>query len=544
MHTDDRWQIAKDQALCFRCLSNSHKGSSCRRFRECGIDGCKSNHHRLLHAFRQPPNSSTAVNKSTRRVPAVEEDPTIPSSTGTATILQEGVGVATNLPMEGESSTQLAHTATLQEHSSSELVSLRTVPVWIKGNRKKVKVNAVLDYAITGTFLNEEIAIALGLQSAYERVTVRVLNETVESFDTMPVEIILESVDSQTSMALNVYTCPRKVTGSYQAVNWNFYKDQWSYFSSIKFPEPAKDPNVDILIGVEYSFLHSSTVDLKGPDPKGPVARLGPLGWTCIGSPIGSKGFCHKRTSFLSTFFVRPNVLDEINASLKKIWEVENSGLNVDKREILTPDEKKALSQVQNSLKLVDGRYELEVPWKHKRPVLPDNYTMALKRLEKTKLKLLKNPEMAHDYQATITSYLQQGYIRKLPDDEVKQVPGWLLPHFPVFRPERQTTKTEIVFDASAKLKGVSLNDEILPGPKLQNDLMDILLRFRRNPIALVADISQMYLRIAPPDRRYFRFLWRDLDMKRKPEVDEFEQVVFGKKSAPFEAQFTIQDYA
>ena len=68
--------------------------------------------------------------------------------------------------MEGESSIQWAHTATLQKHSSSELVSLRTVPVSIKGNGKKVKINAVLDDASSGTFLNEEIAIPLGLQSA------------------------------------------------------------------------------------------------------------------------------------------------------------------------------------------------------------------------------------------------------------------------------------------------------------------------------------------------------------------------------------------
>ena len=129
-------------------------------------------------------------------------------------------------------------------------------------------------HASTGTFLNREIAIALGLQSAYERVTVRVLKETVESFDTMPVKVTLESVDGQTSMALNVYTCPGNVTGSNQAVNWNLYKDQWSYLSSIKFPKPAKEPIVDILIRVEYSFLHSSTVDLSGEDPKGPVQGL------------------------------------------------------------------------------------------------------------------------------------------------------------------------------------------------------------------------------------------------------------------------------
>ena len=303
LHTDDRWKIAKDQALCFWCLSNTHKDLSCHCSRECGIDGCKSNHHRLLHTFRQPPNPSTATSNSTRRLPAVEEDPIIPSTTGTPTIptiSQEGVGVATNLFKEGESSTQRAHTATLLEHSSSELVSLRMVPVWIKGNGKKVKVNAVLDNASTGTFLNEEIAIAPGIQSAYERVTVRVFNETLESFETMPVETTLESVDGQTLMALNVFTRPRNVTGIFHAVNCNLHKDQWSYLSSIKFPEPAKDPIVDILIGVEYSFLHSSTVDLSGQDPRGP--RLGPLGWTCIGSPNGSKGFCHKRASFLPHF--------------------------------------------------------------------------------------------------------------------------------------------------------------------------------------------------------------------------------------------------
>jgi len=33
LHTDDRWKKAKVQALCFRCRSNTHKGSSCRRFR-------------------------------------------------------------------------------------------------------------------------------------------------------------------------------------------------------------------------------------------------------------------------------------------------------------------------------------------------------------------------------------------------------------------------------------------------------------------------------------------------------------------------------
>jgi len=102
------------------------------------------------------------------------------------------------------------------------------------------------------------------------------------------------------------------------------------------------------------------------------------------------------------------------------------------------------------------------------------------------------------------------------------------------------------VFDASAEHRGVSLNDQILPGPKLQKDLVDVLLRSRGNPEALVSDISQMYrrIRIAPPDRRYFRLLWRNLERKSNPDVYEFERIVFGKNSSPFEAQYTIQEHA
>ena len=49
-------------------------------------------------------------------------------------------------------------------------------------------------------------------------------------------------------------------------------------------------------------------------------------------------------------------------------------------------------------------------------------------------------------------------------------------PHFAVVRNDRVTTKTHMVFDASAKCNGVSLNDMIHQGPKLQNELFDVLL--------------------------------------------------------------------
>ena len=73
-----------------------------------------------------------------------------------------------------------------------------------------------------------------------------------------------------------------------------------------------------------------------------------------------------------------------------------------------------------------------------------------------------------------------------------------------------------------------------------------MLIRFRRNPIALACDIKEMYLQveIEERDRTYFGLLWRDLDSSREPDVYEFSQVVFGKNSAPMEAQFVAEENA
>jgi hypothetical protein len=102
-----------------------------------------------------------------------------------------------------------------------------------------------------------------------------------------------------------------------------------------------------------------------------------------------------------------------------------------------------------------------------------------------------------------IDQYIQKGYIHKIKEDQNKRPPkAWYLPHFPVLHPDKPTTKTRIVFDASAKENGVSLNDEIYQGPKLQRNLFNILIRFRENPVVIICDIVEMYLRIeiAPKD--------------------------------------------
>ena len=139
-----------------------------------------------------------------------------------------------------------------------------------------------------------------------------------------------------------------------------------------------------------------------------------------------------------------------------------------------------------------------------------------------------------------------KGYIRKLEPGEIDDGLSWYLPHFPVVREDKETTKVRIVFDSAAQYGGISLNDTMLPGPKLQQDVFDVLLRFRSNPVALVADLTEMFSQVvmAKKDRQYHRFLWRGLDLARPPEVYEAMRLMFGDRASPYLAQYIVRQHA
>ena len=72
------------------------------------------------------------------------------------------------------------------------------------------------------------------------------------------------------------------------------------------------------------------------------------------------------------------------------------------------------------------------------------------------------------------------------------------------------------------------------------------MLRFRRFPVAIVCDIAEMCLRIwiSNADKPYHKFLWKGPHQNRTPDVYEFDRVVFGENSSPFQAQFVLQQHA
>ncbi|CAG7722719.1 unnamed protein product, partial [Allacma fusca] len=120
------------------------------------------------------------------------------------------------------------------------------------------------------------------------------------------------------------------------------------------------------------------------------------------------------------------------------------------------------------------------------------------------------------------------------------------LPHHAVLKTSSSTTKIRIVFDASAKSTlGTSLNDTMMIGPVLQQDLHTLLIRWRFWLIAMTADIKQMYLQIYvhPDDRDFLRILWRS-NTKDEIVAYRMRKVTFGTAAAPFQAVRTLQRLA
>ena len=131
-------------------------------------------------------------------------------------------------------------------------------------------------------------------------------------------------------------------------------------------------------------------------------------------------------------------------------------------------------------------------------PKLRDNYKQAVKRLVSTENRLKRNDERADAYSEAINQYSQDGYAEEVINDssEVEKRVRYL-PHHAVFHEDKSSTKTQIVFNASAHdTDEASLNDCVLPGPALQPNLLSVLLRFRSHPIAIMADVKKMFLQI------------------------------------------------
>ena len=80
----------------------------------------------------------------------------------------------------------------------------------------------------------------------------------------------------------------------------------------------------------------------------------------------------------------------------------------------------KALAIMEDSIQLVDGHYQICLPWDDGKPNLPHNLRMAERRLAIQGTKFKKDLPLFEQYRAVVKDYNDKVHAEKVPDSDPK----------------------------------------------------------------------------------------------------------------------------
>ncbi|GFX92508.1 integrase catalytic domain-containing protein [Trichonephila clavipes] len=297
--------------------------------------------------------------------------------------------------------------------------------------------------------------------------------------------------------------------------------DAWAEMESKGFRltfscnESSENCEISLLIGSD--FYWSLTHRIKRLDSS-LVAVETRLGWSLQGKcDCTSVHLVHSEEESIST-------------ELRRFWEIESLGI-LDKGSMtLGNGDEEMLSEFDKSVNFVDGRYRVKLQWKPgMREALQNNKTVTRKRFEGLVRRFKCDHELFCEYKDVIDDYVREGIVERTSCDSLLDSQGFYLPHHAVIRSDKSTSPIRIVFDGSAHENGQSsLNQSLYTGPNLHPNILELLLCFRKSPVAFTADVKSAFLHIELDfrDRDFTRFFWTD-NLNNEPYVLNFTRVLF-----------------
>lgn len=500
----DRVSFVKQNKLCLNCLHHSHSLQNCTSSFKCRT--CNGRHHSLIHVSKNNPELSRSK---------IENN--IPSTSITE-------------------NNSISSTLSGNTYSNCSTVLLATAAVDIRdryGSFQQVRI--LIDSGSQSNFISEKCFRNLELKRHEYSTAIFGLNE-MSSFSSKGI----------TSCEIK----PRNSEGpvfSFDAIvipnlcsnipSFTIEKQQWEHLQGL----PLADENyflsrsIDILIGAElftHILLNGRVVGKLGQ----PTALETIFGWVLLGKVDSVHSDLPIRT-----FTVQSDALVDIY--IPKFWEIEQIP---EKQFFSVEDEKCETFFKENFTRDPSGRFIVSLPFRNAKPNLGDTYTQARRRFLLLEKRLIKNPSLYSSYSNFMKEYLETGHMSPVTlKDQVEDYICYL-PHHCVLKPESVSTKLRVVWDGSAKgSKGFSLNDTLLQGPKLQKDIVSLLLLFRLDAIVFVADIKQMFrqILISPSDRNFQRILWR---FNPNDPLSEYilNTVTFGLNCSPYLAMRVLLELA
>ena len=518
-----RANVLKKQGRCFNCFRRNHLSKQCKAPERCSK--CRGKHHTALcrdGEARGQANNNNRGHGGGNRQQQQQEPP------------QGGDAVQTQNLYAGSNSSVLLQTATMSVYNPD----MRSSPV--------KKIRAILDSGSQRSYLTEAVARDLKLNpKKTESLRIKTFGDSEDITQTCPVVDLAIQTSYRNTLKMELLVVP-SICDSLSHQPTTQAKETHPHLRGLKLADPNTMEDklpIDLLIGSDnyWSLVTGNTKRGKS----GPTAIQTKVGWVLS----GATGMREDTTTSANLLFTTTHLLrvqtttmeDNLDAQLKKFWDLETLGIQM--------EENTVQDKFTQTITRQGGRYQVKLPWKPTHRPLPTNLDLCQKRLQSLLKKLRPQPELLQEYDKVIQEQVGKGIVEIVPEEEhCRDDRVHYLPHHAVIRRDKSTTKLRVVYDASAKThNNPSLNDCLYTGPTFDQSIMDILIRFRLHPIAMIADIEKAFLMVsvAPEDRNALRFLWTSTSQQDPAKLLHlrFTRVTFGVNCSPFLLNATIDHH-
>ncbi|XP_055714768.1 uncharacterized protein LOC129808888 [Phlebotomus papatasi] len=520
-------ELVRAHKICINCLRHSHPIESCEssNCRRCGL-----RHNTLLHEAITAGTSSGNTSVSPQvRSQSIEDTAASPQATsGTSAVPQS---------TQTQKPSQLSAPATLVSHPAVAQHSLLpTISLFIiDSDGRRQRCRALLDSCSQVNFITKRFAEKIHLRTYVKpNFTIAGIGNTCTDIP-HATQATIASRDFSFTAKCEFLILDKIVNNQPTAkVSANWTLPQGINFADPQFAYPS---SIDMLLGVDIF----AKVILPGKIEGSPMLLETVFGYVVAGS------FTSTQTSGDANCFCVVDTCeqsDSLQHQLEKFWKIEELEAT---KPILSKEESNCEAHYkQNTHRDERGRYVVSLPTRDNLHLLGDSHDIARKRFLCIERKLRKNPELREKYIKFMTEYEQLGHMRLMPPDYSSTKPAVYLPHHPVVKESSSSTPVRVVFDASAKTTtGVALNDVLMVGPRTQEDIFNILIRFRQYNVVIKADIRKMFRQVLvqEEDQNLQRILWRN-DPYKPIQTFLLSTVTYGTASATYLSTRTIQQLA
>ncbi|XP_053691615.1 uncharacterized protein LOC128740128 [Sabethes cyaneus] len=513
MSIENKEREIRRHQLCRNCLRKGHRVNDCQSSSTC--HKCRGRHHtQLCPSASIHSEGQRSSNASTNLNPTTHEEQQSVSAVSTTTI-------------------QPASFATSGKGSTSVLLATAVILLEDDVGNQHV-ARALLDSGSECCFITEALSQAMKVK----RKTISLPIAGIGRSSTRARQALTATILSRNSsfLAKAEFLVLPRLTVDLPAISVD--TSSWIIPTGIQLADPAfnfANP-IDLILGAEIFFELFNTT---GRIPLGdglPILVNSALGWVVS----GKTKYCQPIKSVSSNVATVP----ELHQLIERFWTLEEDQA----APCYSVEETACETHFQQTVsRSPEGRYIVRLPFKtHILPTVTNNRTTAIKRFHLLERRLAHDSTLNQQYTEFLAEYNSLGHMERIPNPFDTQHQCFHLPHHAVIRKDSSSTKVRVVFDGSCKSAGgSSLNEALMIGPVVQEDLRSIIMRSRINPIMLIADIKQMYRQVLLDDRDtpWQRIVWRS-SPDNPLDTYELKTVTYGTASAPFLATRVLKQLA